>query len=331
MTQLPDPRAFVRQRELREDADFIRMKALRRPSSEWPDRHRKAAVTAMTTGDPAVFGNGTAVMRDTIVQPSVPAEILRYGGLDAPLNFPIPRRTGIPTGYWTEEGRPRPISRSNFEGVTLTGREASIYLTLSRDLMRHGGDVATSSIIGGAREQMPLTLDRAFFSTAAATASTPAGVLENAIGFDGGSPAGEPEVTNVLAVVSDGNPRRPVWFTSLRALGYLASFGGNVFRNARIGGDILGIPLAITPAAGNRLILVDAADVAVHLGDLQVDASDEASIEMVDSTTPGGAQLVSLWQSNSVSVRLSITANWALLSDDAVSYVELDAIGGSPA
>jgi hypothetical protein len=307
------------------------MKGLRRPSSEWPDRHRKAAVTAMTTGDPSVFGNGTAVMRDTIVQPSAPAEILRYGGLDAPLNFPIPRRTGIPTGYWTEEGRPRPISRSNFEGVTLTGREASIYLTFSRDLMRHGGEVATSSIIGGAQEQMPQVLDTAFFSTAAATASTPGGILENAIGFSGGSPAGEPEVTNAVAVVSDGNPRRPVWFTSLRALAYLASFAGNTFRDARIGGSILGIPLVISAAAGNRLILVDGADVAVHLGDLQVDASDEAAIEMADTTTPGGASLVSLWQTNSVSVRLSITASWALLSDDAVSYVELTELGASPA
>ena len=100
---------------------------------------------------------------------------------------------------------------------------------------------------------------------------------------------------------------------------------------ACIGGDILGIPLVISAAAGNRLILVDANQVAVHLGNLETEGSGEASIEMTDSPSSGSAQQTSLWQRTSVCVRLSVTATWALLADDAVSFVELSELGGSPA
>ena len=74
-------------------------------------------------------------------------------------------------------------------------------------------------------------------------------------------------------------------------------------------------------------------------GQVVVDASREASLQMLDNPTNNSASatatsLVSLWQTNSVGLRAERFINWKKRRAEAVQYME-DVIwgvgGGSPA
>ena len=82
-------------------------------------------------------------------------------------------------------------------------------------------------------------------------------------------------------------------------------------------------------AAGANLILLDAGQLAVSDGTLEVFTSDSAAVEMSDSPSIPAA-LVSAFQTNSVFLRFTRFLSWCLASDDAIGYVTLP-IGGSPA
>jgi hypothetical protein len=62
-------------------------------------------------------------------------------------------------------------------------------------------------------------------------------------------------------------------------------------------------------------------------GNVSVDASREASIEMVDSSSQDsgsgtGASLVSMFQTNSIAIRAEREINWKKLRSTAVVYMD---------
>lgn len=79
--------------------------------------------------------------------------------------------------------------------------------------------------------------------------------------------------------------------------------------------------------AGEQLILVNAQDVYLaDDGQVVIDASREASLQMEDSPTNSsktgtGAQLVSMFQTNSVAIRAERFINWRKRRPEAVAYV----------
>ena len=106
---------------------------------------------------------------------------------------------------------------------------------------------------------------------------------------------------------------------------------GHAFANAKlIGGSILGAPLISSAAAGNRLILLDAAELAIYDGPINVERSGVASLAMSDSPSSPASQ-TSLFQTDAVGVKLEYATSWALLSDDGAAALELTALGVSPA
>jgi hypothetical protein len=62
-------------------------------------------------------------------------------------------------------------------------------------------------------------------------------------------------------------------------------------------------------------------------GAVQVDASREASLQMLDNPTNNSATatattMVSMWQTNSIALRAERFINWAKRRDDAVVYMD---------
>jgi hypothetical protein len=98
------------------------------------------------------------------------------------------------------------------------------------------------------------------------------------------------------------------------------------------GGVLFGLPVIVseyvtTDSDGAIVALVNASDIYLaDDGDVNVDMSTEASLQMDNapshnSTTPTAAQLVSLWQTNSVGFRAERTVNWARRRASAVAYL----------
>ena len=101
------------------------------------------------------------------------------------------------------------------------------------------------------------------------------------------------------------------------------------------GGTVYGMPVIVSdyvPAA--LVVLVNATDVFLaDDGDVSVDTSMEASLEMSDapahdSSTPTGASLVSLWQTNSVGVKAERVINWMRGRTQSVAYLTSADWGG---
>jgi hypothetical protein len=96
-----------------------------------------------------------------------------------------------------------------------------------------------------------------------------------------------------------------------------------------MGGVFEGLPVVASRYASTYVTLVNASDIyEADDGEVAVDMSREASIEMrdsshlsQDSTTETGASLVSLWQSNLVGLRCERTISWKRRRTSAVSYL----------
>jgi hypothetical protein len=325
-------RQHHRYRALVEDLDYVIAKALRQSSGAWPTRHQKAAIEAMTSSDPSVLAEQLAAFKAYVIEPSVLAQL---PALKAVPLVPIPKETehGAGTAYWAAENQPTPMTRLDFTSTQLEERSLNAIVALSRTLLRLANDTARNAILRICRRTMTRALDTALLGSTAASTAQPAGLLAGVVGLTGGSPDDlSVELEELVATVSDGAPTTPVFVTSPRAVAYLARQTGTAFKDVKLkGGEILGAPLLVSPGAANNLILIDAHEIATHDGLMEIDASDEASLQMSDTPTDGAAQLTPLWQTNTVATRLVHRVAWTKLSSDSVGYLTLDAIGGSPA
>jgi dienelactone hydrolase len=94
------------------------------------------------------------------------------------------------------------------------------------------------------------------------------------------------------------------------------------------------MPVIASDYVGDIVILLNASDIYLaDDGEISVDASREASLEMSDapahnSGTPTPAQMVSMWQTNSVAIRAERTINWMRRRDPAVVYLTGVSWGG---
>jgi hypothetical protein len=89
----------------------------------------------------------------------------------------------------------------------------------------------------------------------------------------------------------------------------------------------MGMPVVTSESClSTTIVLLAAQEVYIALGDVMIDASREASIEMNtaptgNSGTPTASSLVSLWQTNSVALRVEQFANWQKRRADAVAVI----------
>jgi HK97 family phage major capsid protein len=94
-----------------------------------------------------------------------------------------------------------------------------------------------------------------------------------------------------------------------------------------MGGTLMGMPVITSENALSTTIALIAADeVYIAMGGVMVDSSNQASIEMNtaptgNSGTPTASSLVSLFQTNSVALRVEQFANWQRRRADGVAII----------
>jgi len=100
------------------------------------------------------------------------------------------------------------------------------------------------------------------------------------------------------------------------------------------GGSLMGVPVITSQYAanesggGNLVVAVNAPEVFLaDDGQVTVDASQEASLQMSDaptgsSTSGAGASVVSMYQTNSIALRAERFINWAKRRSTAVVYMD---------
>lgn len=314
----------------------------------------KATVAAGTTAAgnwaEGLVGSETKVFADFVEFLRPQTIIGKFGTAGIPALRSVPFRvalvgqTGGGSGYWVGEGKAKPLTSLDFNRTTLEPLKVANIAVVTEELLRDSSPsvetILRDSLVAALRER--LDLDFINPDKAADAGVSPAGILNgiSAVPSSGNdADAVRADIASLFSVFIDGNntPTNGVWImssrTALRLSLMLNALGQPEFPGITMnGGTFAGLPVItseyVTPnTTGDFVALVNASDIYISDdGGFQIDMSREASLEMSDapahnSTSPTAAQLVSMFQTNSVAFRAERTMNWKRRRTEGVAWL----------
>ena len=264
-----------------------------------------------------------------------------------PFNVRMGRQTSGGSGYWVGEGKPKPVTAFDFDEVTLRWAKLANIAVLTDELVRFSNPSADFLVRQAVADAIRERQDIDFVDPDKAEAAnvSPASITHGVVGITSAGSSAADARADVEAVmgrfIANGlTPSTGVWIMSQanalalslqqNALGQPANPGINMN-----GGTYVGLPVItseyvtqVADSSGSPVILVNASDVFLaDDGGVQIDASREASLEMLDgslqqdATAGTGASLVSMFQTNSVAIRAERVINWKKRRAAAVAMI----------
>lgn len=240
----------------------------------------------------------------------------RVQGLrQVPLYTVIPVESASPSFAWVGQGIAKAAAKFGFgTSLTLLPTKAAGTIALTRELgllMQPGAEQELQNqLVAGAAD----FTDRAFLDPANAGIATvaPASITHGVTATPTGTTADA-----TLAALSTAfytalpGARIPTLVASEATLSHFTA----THPALDAGGSTLGrFAVVTTPAApANTLVVFDAARVLYNDSGVEIDASQEASIQMSDTPdnpTTATTVLVSLWQTNLIGYRVERAINW---------------------
>lgn len=306
----------------------------------------RAAVAAGTTSD--TTWAGPLVQYNDMVSEFIellrPATIL--GRMDSlrrvPFNIRIPRQTSGISGAFVGEGAPTPVQKPAFDNVTMTWAKASTIVVLTEELVRMSNPSAEALVRQDLIDGTASFLDKRFIDpiysgvanvspasiTYGVTPRNASGITLGAIDDDVGYLM-QQFATNELSLATG------VWVMSSALAINLSLLRTNQDTRAfpdlsMRGGTFYGLPVIVSnnnTVAGSpndeHLILVDQREVLLaDDGQMMIDMSTEASLQMNDAPSAGAQSLVSLWQNGLTGVKIDRWINWTKRRSAAVQYID---------
>lgn len=260
-----------------------------------------------------------------------------------PFNVRIQAQSVGGSASWVGQGKGKPVTKFGYTEQTLLFTKIAAICVITEELARFSSPSAEALVRDQLRDVVVERMDADFIdpSISAVSGVRPASITNGVTPMTsaGTSAANvltdmqnllEPFILNKfktsrLVIIM---PETLAMVLSLQ----LNSLGQRAFPDIETGGGKLaGIPVITTQYAaneaqyGNMVIALNTADIALaDDGQVTVDASREASIEMSDaptneSATPtASAYSVSMFQTNSIALRAERYINWAKLRSTAV-------------
>lgn len=316
----------------------------------------KAAVAAGTTTDAAWAGN-LVEHRDLttdFLEWLRPRTIIgRFGrdGIPAlrrvPFNIHIKGQSAAAAAGWVGEGYAKPVTRMGFSDTYLGWAKVAAISVITEELARFSSPAAEGLVRDELGNAVIERIDVDFVDPdkAAATgaAASPASITNGVTPIPSSGNTAEDvraDIAALWAVADQTNlpVDSAVYITdsrTARMLGLLRNpLGQREFPDVTMrGGTIDGIPVIVSnyvpsDSTGSLFILAFASEILLADDDVvTVEASREASILMdnapnMNSGTPtGAANMVSMWQTNSIALRAERMINWARRRPQAVAYL----------
>lgn len=306
----------------------------------------KAAVTAVnTTTDNALIGN-VGGFGDFVefLRPQTIVGRFGAGGIPAlrrvPFRVPLIKQTGASTGYWVGEGKAKPLTKPAWGRTELSPLKAANIAVATMEVLRDSSPSAETLLRDDLAAAIASAIDTAFIDpTNAGSAGVKPSSITNGITpieSSGGTAAAiRADVQAAMTVfIAANNPLSAgVWVMSssvalalsmMRTALDQPEFSGITVN----GGTFFGLPVIVSEYVTDYVVLMNASDVwFADDGGVAVDFSTEASLEMSDaptgsSVTPTGAELVSMFQTNSVAFRAERTLNWTRRRDTGVAVID---------
>jgi HK97 family phage major capsid protein/HK97 family phage prohead protease len=259
-----------------------------------------------------------------------------------PFNTRIPRQTAGSTGAFVGEGLPAPVNAMAFDNVTLPWSKADCIIVLTKELARLGSPnaeaLARADLLAGMSEY----LDKRFIdpSFAGVTSVSPASVTHGVVAL---ASAG-----STVAAITDDAERMIRAFVTARlslqtgawimspetalALSMVRGTQDNfMFPDiSQNGGTFFKMPVITSKsstAAGSpndgHIILIDQREVLLaDDGQMMIDASGEASVQMNDAPSAGAQSLVSFWQMGLLGLKCERWIHWVKRRSTAVGILD---------
>lgn len=309
----------------------------------------KAAVAAGSTTDstwasPLVESTNAT---NEFVEMLRPATIIgRIPGFTrVPFNTKVPRTTGDPTAYWVGEGAVKPLSAMAFDSIELLFNKVAGIVPMTEELMRFSNPSAEMIVRDGLIAAVAYLTDRDFLdpTKAEVVGVSPASVTNGvtAIAASGTTAdAMRDDLGNLIAEYLEANMSVGgliLVMTSAQAMRLSLmrnSLGQREFTDINLnGGSLEGIPVVTSenivamggsPTDGYPIVAINAPEVLLAEGGVEIDISREASLQMdsaPDSPETASTILVSLWQRNMVALRAERFITWKKRRTGAVQYI----------
>jgi len=255
---------------------------------------------------------------------------------NVPFNISVPVQNGGGTYGWVGEGAPKPVGQLQLASATLGIAKAAGIIVISAELAKISNPSAESVVRNDMIAGMAQYLDTQFIDpTVAAVANlNPASITNGANGYGTAGTSSDNARTDikkgitlltqslynigdVVIIMSEAN--------AFALAGAITTLGVRPFPDITAqGGNILGVPVVTSQAAGNVVAFVHAPSILfADDGGVTIDVSQEASIEMnTVPTSPATAStiLVNLWQQNLIGLRAERFINWKRARTTAVVY-----------
>jgi hypothetical protein len=298
-----------------------------------------------------LVGTETAMFADFVewLRPQTIVGRFGQGGIPAlrqvPFRVALVGQTSGGAGYWVGESQAKPLTKFDFSRTTLAPLKVANIAVITMELLRDSSPSAETIV----RDQLGAALrertDIDFIDPAKAAVAgvSPASITQGIVAIPSGGnqlAAIEADVAAMFAafIAANNPPTSGVWImsatTALRLSMVRTDLGNYAFPGISMsGGTFFNLPVIVSEhvpvdTAGGYVMLVNASDIYfADDGEVAVDMSQEASLQMLDNPTnasdspPVATQLVSLWQTNSVGFRAERTLNWARRRASAVAVL----------
>ena len=319
---------------------------------EWAQR--AATVPATTT----LAGWAAELVQQIVVEfmaTLMPKSVFpRLSGLGLSLTFGrngkiiIPTRSRTPTiaGSFVGEGAPIPVRQGAFTSQTLTPKKMAVITTWTREIDEHSVPAIEGLLRNAIGEDTAVSLDAVLLDANAATVVRPPGLLNGVAALTATAGGGFNALVGDIKALSGalltgtaGNVRQPCWIMNpqqVNSAGLIAAPGVGAFPfREEIGqGRLSGWPIIDSGTVPlGTVIAIDAADFVAVGGDApRFEISDQATLHLEDTApadivsgaAPGtpANPVKSMWQTDSLALRLILPVNWALRRTGVIAWTQ---------
>lgn len=261
-----------------------------------------------------------------------------------PFNVRIAGQTTGGNAYWVGEGAPKPLTAFDFTATELRWNKIATIAVLTNELIRFSDPSAERLVRDGLAAAVIERADIDFIDptkTAVANVS-PASITNGATAIPSSGSTAEDVRADIQAlwapfIAARNAPRNAVYImdsTTALALSLMQNpLGQSEYPGITMnGGTFMGVPVVVSDylpvsSAGGIVVLVNASDIwLADDGQVTIDVSREASLQMLDNPTNNSATgtpttMVSMFQTNSTAFLAERYINWARRRASGVAYL----------
>jgi HK97 family phage major capsid protein len=303
----------------------------------------KAAIEAMSSGSSSATALAAYGLHHeflTLLNPMTVFGRARERMRRLPFRSKAPRELTAAGGAWIGRGAPIPVTNTEVNTLQLERYEAGVIAILSRELLRAGGPAAEGAARMIVLAGVAAYLDRQFLepSEGPVSETQPGSITYDAPSKSSTGTTAESlmaDLADVAAMVGT-DFGAPAWIMRPRVAKALAAkvttSGDRAFPNINLqtGGTINGtpvllsrnVPMASGSPSANLIVLADLSEVTyADDEEISIDVADAGGLAMSDFPAAPSSQ-VSLFQTNSVGIRVVRGVSWQRTRNDAVAYLD---------